>query len=47
MLSQAYAYMLRNPWLAVYPGTFIFFTVLAINFLGDALRDALDPRLKV
>ena len=47
MLSQAYAYMLRNPWLAVYPGMFIFFTVLAINFLGDALRDALDPRLKV
>jgi len=47
MLSQAYAYMLRNPWLAVYPGLFIFFTVLAINFLGDALRDALDPRLKV
>ncbi|MHB1414213.1 MAG: ABC transporter permease [Chloroflexota bacterium] len=47
MLSQAYAYMLRNPWLAVYPGLFIFFTVLAINFLGDALRDALDPKLKV
>lgn len=47
MLSQAYGYMLRNPWLAVYPGLFIFFTVLAINFLGDALRDALDPRLKV
>jgi peptide/nickel transport system permease protein len=47
MLSQAYAYMLRNPWLAVYPGMFIFLTVLAINFLGDALRDALDPKLKV
>ncbi len=47
MLSNAYGYMLRNPWLAVYPGLFIFFTVLAINFLGDALRDALDPRLKV
>ncbi len=47
MLSQAYAYMLRNPMLAVYPGVFIFVTVLAINFLGDALRDALDPRLKV
>lgn len=47
MLSQAYGYMLRNPWLAVYPGLFIFITVLAINFLGDALRDALDPKLKV
>jgi peptide/nickel transport system permease protein len=30
--------------LAVYPGLVIFLTVLAINFLGDALRDALDPR---
>ncbi|MHB1133056.1 MAG: ABC transporter permease [Chloroflexota bacterium] len=47
MLSQAYTYMLRNPWLAVYPGLFIFLTVLAVNFLGDALRDALDPRLQV
>lgn len=44
MLSEAQGYMLRNPWLAMYPGIIIFLTVLAINFLGDALRDALDPR---
>jgi len=30
----------------VYPGLFIFLTVLSINFMGDGLRDALDPRLK-
>jgi peptide/nickel transport system permease protein len=29
------------------PGFFIFLTVLSINFLGDGLRDALDPRLKL
>ncbi|HEY3109543.1 MAG TPA: ABC transporter permease subunit, partial [Chloroflexota bacterium] len=44
MLTEAQGYMFRNPWLAVYPGLIIFMTVLAINFLGDALRDALDPR---
>jgi peptide/nickel transport system permease protein len=46
MLTEAQGYMFRNPWLAVYPGLVIFLTVLAINFLGDALRDALDPRLR-
>ena len=33
-------------WAAVFPGLAIFVTVLAINLMGDALRDALDPRLK-
>ena len=33
------------PWLAAFPGLFILVTVLAVNFLGDGLRDALDPRL--
>jgi peptide/nickel transport system permease protein len=46
MLSEAQGYMFRNPWLAVYPGLVIFAVVLAVNFLGDALRDALDPRAK-
>ncbi|ELZ84359.1 ABC transporter permease [Haloferax larsenii] len=31
-------------WIATIPGVFLFFTVLAFNFVGDALRDALDPR---
>ena len=47
MLTEAQGYMFRSPWLAVYPGLVIFFVVLAINFLGDALRDALDPRMTV
>jgi hypothetical protein len=35
-----------NPWLVFWPGLFISLTVLSINFLGDGLRDALDPRLR-
>ncbi len=40
------AVLTRMPWLWVPPGLMIFLTVLSINFLGDGLRDALDPRLK-
>jgi len=32
------------PWISTIPGVFLFLTVLAINFVGDALRDAIDPR---
>jgi len=46
MLTRAQEYLLKASWLAVFPGLFIFFTVLSFNFLGDGLRDALDPRLK-
>jgi peptide/nickel transport system permease protein len=46
MLSNSQAYLWENAWLPVYPGALIFVSVLAFNFLGDALRDALDPRLK-
>jgi peptide/nickel transport system permease protein len=34
------------PWLVVWPGLFISLTVLSVNFVGDGLRDALDPRLR-
>lgn len=47
MLTGAQSYMWRNPWLAFYPGLCIFVVVLAFNFVGDALRDALDPRLRI
>jgi peptide/nickel transport system permease protein len=47
MLSNAQAYVWENPLLPVYPGLLILITVLAYNFLGDALRDALDPRYPV
>jgi ABC-type dipeptide/oligopeptide/nickel transport system permease subunit len=36
----------KAPWMAVFPGLAISSTVLAFNVLGDALRDALDPRLR-
>ena len=34
----------RAAWISTIPGVFLFFTILAFNFVGDALRDALDPR---
>jgi len=46
MLSNAQAYVWENPRLPLYPGLLITCTVLAYNFLGDALRDALDPRYR-
>lgn len=36
-----------SPWLSVYPGACILLTVLGLNFFGDGLRDAFDPRMKV
>jgi peptide/nickel transport system permease protein len=46
MLNTAKGYLQQDPWLAIAPGTAIFLTVLGFNFLGDAIRDALDPRLR-
>lgn len=46
MINTAQGYMQREPWIAIAPGAAILVAVLAFNFLGDALRDALDPRLK-
>ena len=44
MLQAAQDQMTTAPWTAVYPGVMIFLTVIAINYIGDGLRDALDPR---
>ncbi|MGD8244020.1 MAG: ABC transporter permease [Anaerolineae bacterium] len=44
MLDGAYNYIEQAPWLWIFPGLLILLTVLSINFLGDGLRDALDPR---
>ncbi|MCS7178603.1 MAG: ABC transporter permease [Anaerolineae bacterium] len=44
MLEGAYNYIETAPWLWIFPGTLIVLTVLSINFVGDGLRDALDPR---
>lgn len=44
MLKNAQSQMTYAPWTAIFPGLAIFLTVLAINYVGDGLRDALDPR---
>lgn len=43
ILESAQIHVYRAPWLAVFPGLMIFITVMAINFIGDGLRDAFDP----
>lgn len=43
MLTNAQSYLHAAPWLAVYPGVLILVTVVAVNVLGDALRDATEP----
>ncbi len=43
MLEGAYNYIGSAPWMWIFPGLLIVLTVLSINFLGDGLRDALDP----
>ena len=47
MLADSRAYLATAWWLATFPGLAIMLTVLAVNLLGDWLRDTLDPRLKL
>ena len=47
MLSSGREWIERAPWLTIFPGVAIFVTVLALNVIGDGLRDALDPRLRL
>ena len=47
MLNEARADMVIGPHVAIFPSLAIFLTVLAFNLLGDGLRDALDPKLKI
>jgi peptide/nickel transport system permease protein len=46
MLSEARDYMQDAPWMGFFPGLAIVLAVMGFNFLGDGLRDALDPRLR-
>ncbi len=46
MLNEGRPFMETAPHLMIFPGLMIMITVLAFNFLGDGLRDALDPRMK-
>lgn len=43
LLDNAQEHLSQYPWLAIFPGTMIFLTIISINFIGDGLRDALDP----
>lgn len=43
MLDNAQEHLSQYPWLAIFPGLMIFLTIISINFIGDGLRDALDP----
>jgi peptide/nickel transport system permease protein len=46
LISDGRAVLRRAWWVATFPGLAIMATVLAVNLLGDGLRDALDPRLR-
>lgn len=46
MISQARSYIDIGPWLALFPGLAMCITVIAVNLIGDGLRELLDPRMK-
>jgi peptide/nickel transport system permease protein len=46
MMAQSQSYMFQHPWLPLVPGIPLVLVSLGFNFIGDGLRDALDPRLK-
>jgi peptide/nickel transport system permease protein len=46
MINAGRGYLRQAPWIVFGPGAALFVTVLGLNFLGDAVRDALDPRLR-
>jgi len=43
LLNSAQEHLVKHPWLAIFPGLMIFFTIISVNYIGDGLRDALDP----
>ena len=47
ILNEGRVYLRSAPWISMFPGLAILITVLGFNFLGDGLRDAFDPRLKL
>jgi dipeptide transport system permease protein len=46
MLAESREFVLRAWWVVTFPGLAILISVLAINLIGDGLRDALDPKLR-
>jgi peptide/nickel transport system permease protein len=47
MINAGRGYLQQAPWIVFGPGAALFVTVVGLNFVGDAVRDALDPRLRV
>lgn len=47
MLSDSKQFLIQAPWTMIFPGLAIMLTVLGFNLMGDGLRDALDPRMKI
>jgi len=43
LLNNARGHLTEYPWMAIFPGLMIFFTIISVNYIGDGLRDALDP----
>lgn len=43
LLGNAQEHLTTQPWLAIFPGIMIFLTIISVNYIGDGLRDALDP----
>jgi len=46
MMNEGRTYIIRAPWIILFPGIFLALAVLSFNLLGDALRDRLDPKLR-
>jgi peptide/nickel transport system permease protein len=46
LLFDAKDYLQLSPWRVIAPGLLISLSVLSVNFIGDAIRDALDPKLR-
>ena len=46
MMNEGRTYIIRAPWIIIFPGLFLAMAVLSFNLLGDALRDRLDPKLR-
>jgi peptide/nickel transport system permease protein len=46
ILIDAVQYTERAPWMVIFPGVLISLTVLSVNYMGDGMRDALDPRIR-
>ncbi|MPN59582.1 Glutathione transport system permease protein GsiD [bioreactor metagenome] len=47
ILNEGRTYILKAPHISTYPGLAIMLTVLSFNLMGDGLRDALDPKMKI